>query len=384
MPRAARLHVLTLTPFYPSARDDAGGCFVAEPLALLAELGIKSTAIAARPFYRGGRLTANETAHPATWFRYIAPPRMTGLALSGRALYLRIRGAVQRLHSAEPLTLIHAHAALPCGQAAALLARDLGVPFVVTVHGRDVFSSRQGGFIGHWCELLCKNVYRSARCVICVSERVQEDLRSGLHCRSSVVRNGVDTKMFSPQNSRECDEVVLSVGNLIPSKGHEALLRSLAAIRGTHPRLRCEIIGTGPERARLAHLAQQLGISDCVVFLGWQSRAAVARAMQRCCLFVLPSSYEGLGCVYLEAMATGKPTVGCRRQGIAEVIKSGETGWLVEPGDTESLANVLHQLLRDSGLRERVGMAGRRVVLENFSVQHQAERLLQVYQECAQ
>ncbi len=380
--KAERLHVLTLTPFYPAGNDDAAGCFIAEPVASLAKLGVRSTVIAARPWHRAGHLTSNGKAHPATWVRYVAVPGVVGLAVSGTALYRKLRAAVRRLHEAEPLSLVHAHSALPCGHAAALLGQELGVPFIVTVHGRDTFSSKCGGLPGRWCERVSKQVFRAAERVVCISEKVEEDLRAGVQCRSSVVPNGVDTEIFSPQEFRESDPVVLSVGNLIRSKGHEMLLQSMATIIPRHPRLRCQIIGVGPEQNRLAGIAQQLGVASSVEFLGWQSRAAVAEAMQRCSVFVLPSSYEGLGCVYLEAMASGKPAIGCTGQGIAEVIRSGENGWLVAPGDTETLSQVIERLLMDACLRQRIGSAARRTVVNNFTVQRQAERLFQVYTEC--
>ena len=382
--RVKPLHVLTLTPFYPTAGDDAAGCFVAEPLSFLPQLGIRNSVIAARPYYRGGRMTANRSLHPAIWVRYAAPPGMTGLAVSGRALYLSIRSEVRRQHAAQPLHLIHAHAPLPCGHAAALLARDLGIPFVVTVHGRDVFSSRNAGLAGRWCERVCKQVYRSASRVICISGKVQEDLLAGVRCRSAIVHNGVDAEMFSPPISPEGSPVVLSVGNLIPIKGHETLLRAVAAASSHHPRLRCLIIGVGPEQQRLAHLARQIGITDRVEFLGWKDRSSVAKAMQRCTVFALPSTYEGFGCVYLEAMACGKPAIGCTGQGITEVIQSQRNGWLVAPGDTGALTNVLDQLLSDSMLRKDLGFAARQTVLESLTLRHQAERLTQIYQECVQ
>ena len=381
---AKRRHVLTLTPLYPVAGDDAAGCFVAEPLPCLAELGIKNSVMAVRPFYRRGQAACG-AVHSAKWICYAAPPGMTGLAISGRALYLHVRAEAQRLHAAEPVSLIHAHGALPCGHAAALLARDLGIPFVVTVHGRDVFSARNGGLSGRWCERVSKKVYRSAERVICISGRVQADLLSGVHCRTSVVHNGVDAQMFSSSLAvSEAKTVVLSVGNLIPTKGHETLLRAVAVVNGSHPNLRCQIIGVGPEQRRLVEVAQQLGISDRVEFLGRQSRASVAKAMQCCSVFALPSAYEGLGCVYLEAMATGKPTIGCTGQGIGEVIQSGKNGWLVEPDDAEGLAKVLHLCGRDPALRDGIGLAGRRTILENFTLEHQAQRLAQIYEECAQ
>lgn len=381
--RVKPLHVLTLTPFYPVRGDDAAGCFVAEPLPFLTELGIKNSVIAARQFYRDRR-AVNSAAHSAAWVGYAALPGMAGLALSGKMLYLRIRRAVERLHAAQPLNLIHAHAALPCGRVAALLARDLGISFVVTVHGRDVFSSRNGGLVGQMCKRGATEVYDSASRVICVSRKVQVDLLSGVQCRSSVVHNGVDTEMFCPAVSRETALVVLSVGNLISTKGHATLLKAVAAVSGQYPLLRCRIIGVGPEQQGLAHLARQLHVSDRVEFLGRQSRAFVAKAMQACSVFALPSTCEGLGCVYLEAMAAGKPAIGCAGQGIAEIIKSGENGWLIQSDDAEGLARALNELLSDSALRNRVGLAARQTVVENFSLQSQAHRLEQLYRECVQ
>jgi hypothetical protein len=380
-----RPHVLTLTPFYPMGSDDAAGCFVAESLRGVADIGVKNTVIAVRPFYRSGQATATRTAPPATWIRYKALPGMAGLAMSGRALFLNIRSAARRLHAEEPLSLIHAHAGLPCGHAAALLARDLSIPFVVTVHGRDVFSSRNGGLIGHWCERVSKRVYGSAARVICISGKVEEDLRSRVQCRSVVVHNGVNAELFCPPVAESGTEaVVLSIGNLIPTKGHETLLRAVAEASGSYPLLRCQIIGVGPEQRRLSRIARELRISDRVQFPGRQSRTSVARAMQRCSVFALPSTYEGLGCVYLEAMATGRPTIACTGQGIGEVIQSGKNGWLVQPDDVQELAKTLRLFLSDSALRDRVGLAARRTVVENFTLKHQAERLAQVYQECAE
>ena len=99
-------------------------------------------------------------------------------------------------------SLIHAHAALPCGQAAMLLARDLGIPFVVTVHGLDVFSTRQvSGWSGRRCFGASENVYRAAARVICISEHVARRVREGLRsiAKISVVYNGVDSSLFSSE-----------------------------------------------------------------------------------------------------------------------------------------------------------------------------------------
>jgi glycosyltransferase involved in cell wall biosynthesis len=81
-------------------------------------------------------------------------------------------------------------------------------------------------------------------------------------------------------------------------------------------------------------------------------------------------------------MATGKPAIACTGQGIAELIQSEKNGWLIQPGDAGALATALHQLLSDSALRKRVGLAARHTVVENFTLRRQAEKLTHVYQEC--
>lgn len=379
-----RLHVLTLTPFFPTQDDDAAGCFVAEPLRWLDLAGIKNTVLAVRPIYRS-RVRRNDAVLPAAWIRYLALPGGIGLSTSGRSLYAAVRASVRKLHAQNPLTLIHAHAALPCGHAALLLSRELGIPFVVSVHGRDAFSDRQvTGFAGRWCREISRRVYAGASRVICVSDTVRREVIAAVECRTSVVYNGADPNLFLPDPVNEVSEpIVLSIGNLIAVKGHATLLHAIARLRSDRP-VRCQIIGSGPEHTRLAQLAFQLGLGSSVEFLGRRSREDVALALRRCSIFALPSTYEGLGCVYLEAMASGKPVIACTGQGIAEIIETGKNGWLVAPHNPNELTGALQKLLSDSNLRTRLGLAGRHTVMESLTLEHQAKRLASIYQECVQ
>jgi glycosyltransferase involved in cell wall biosynthesis len=106
--------------------------------------------------------------------------------------------------------------------------------------------------------------------------------------------------------------------------------------------------------------------------------------MQRCTLFALPSRYEGLGCVYLEAMSTGKPAIGCRGQGIAEVIQHGSNGFLVGPDNDRELALAIAMLLKDETRRRNISIAARDTILDRFTLAHQAESLLRIYREAAE
>jgi glycosyltransferase involved in cell wall biosynthesis len=177
---------------------------------------------------------------------------------------------------------------------------------------------------------------------------------------------------------------VLSVGNLIPIKGHALLLRAFARVVESVPDCSLEIFGHGPERGDLIRLAQQLRISERVRFEGRQSREEIAAAMQRCAVFALPSSYEGLGCVYLESMASGKPAIGCRGQGIEEIIEHGNNGLLISPGSETELSESLRMLLQNPDLRRRMGMSARSVILQRHTLDHQARQLMEIYRECAQ
>jgi glycosyltransferase involved in cell wall biosynthesis len=376
--------VLTLTPFYPSEHDDAGGCFVSEPLDWLAKFGVMNTVLAAQPFYRG-KLRAGSSGVPAKWIRYFSLPGGFGLPTAGAFLFARIVGHVRELQRSQRVDLVHAHAPLPCGHAAMLLSTELGIPYVVSVHGLDAFSTEQvSGKAGEWCRRISQRVYRSSRRVICISERVREQVLEGTGstCRTSVVYNGVDPEFFSPSKEAfSIDPVVLSVGNLIPIKGHEVLIRAIAGLAAEFPAVSLEIIGDGAERSRLEGITQQLGIVERVRFLGRQSREQVADAMRRCTVFALPSRYEGLGCVYLEAMSVGKPVIGCRGQGIAEVIQQASNGFLVGADNEKELALVLGMLLRDETRRGNLGAAARDTILDGFTLDHQAESFSRIYRE---
>jgi glycosyltransferase involved in cell wall biosynthesis len=383
----AKLHILTLTPFFPSDGDEVSGCFIAESLRQLSEFGVSSSVIAVDSIYHA-RKKANQNS-PAEWIRYPQLPGNFGLSTAGKFLGAVLLSKVQRLHRQSPVHVIHAHAALPCGQAAALISHRLGIPFIVTIHGLDVFNRCfEDGIAAAWRRKASLRVYENARNVICISDKVRQLLTKGkgidakLH--SEVVYNGTDPDLFSPGPVPEQPPTILIVGNLLAGKGQELVLRAFARIKNSHPGLQCRFIGEGADRDRFAALARDLGISDQVHFLGRRSRTDVAEAMRSCTVFLLPSRYEGLGCVYLEAMASGKPVIACRGQGIDEVIDHGNNGWLIPIDGLDELVQGLQALLADSNLRARIGQAARQTILDRLTLSHQARDLARVYEAAAQ
>ena len=402
LPEAIPLHVLTLTPFFPSRENEVGGCFVKEPLDALTVLGVTSTVIAVAPVHH--RRRHPNPAAPAKWVRYPQVPGTIGLSSAGRFLYARLFREVAHLHAARPIDVIHAHAALPCGQAASLLAQRLRIPYVITVHGLDVFNTCfLAGTPAEWRMRATIAAYERASMVICVSRKVQKILQEGTQdrVRSAVVYNGTDVELFSPATSshrpilpallspempspdmpEQTRQEILIVGNLNASKGQELVLRAIHRIAAAFPYLQCRIVGEGPDRTRLQALASELGIGQRVCFLGRQSRAAVADAMRRCSVFVLPSSNEGLGCVYLEAMASAKPVIACRGQGIEEIVEHQKNGWLISPDNLDELERALLTLLRSPELSLQLGESARRTVVSGLTLAHQAQQLAAIYRE---
>ena len=382
----APLHILTLTPFFPSERDEAAGCFISEPLDALSAIGIENIVFAVQPFYYG-KVHARPGAVRAQWFRYFSLPRGIGLPSAGAFVFARIVSKVRELHRAYHIDLIHAHSPLPCGHAAMLLNAELGVPYVVSVHGLDAFTTKQiSGQAGEWCRRISQRVYRSSRRVICISEHVREQVLEGTGrgCRTSVVYNGVDPNLFSAgDHTPSKDPSILSVGDLIPTKGHDVLLRAFAALVSEFPNLKLEIIGEGPELQSLLALAKELQIGGRASFSKRWPRQGIVAAMRNCTIFALPSRYEGLGCVYLEAMSVGKTVIGCRGQGIAEIIQHGTNGFLVGPDNPKELGLALGMLLRDEAWRSRMGIAARDTILEKFTLGQQARNLARIYREVA-
>ena len=153
------------------------------------------------------------------------------------------------------------------------------------------------------------------------------------------------------------------VGRMDPQeryKGHDLVLEALAALKQRGQAAQCVIAGEGADRARLEHRAGTLGIADRVRFTGRVSVATLVALYRRSRALVLPSTGEGFGLVYLEAMRFGRPCVAARGGAAEEIVIHGETGLLVDPGDVAALEEALLLLARGPALAERLGRAGRR------------------------
>jgi len=183
------------------------------------------------------------------------------------------------------------------------------------------------------------------------------------------------------------EDTVLYAGVLIYRKGLHVLLQAFNQVASSLPSARLLLVGS-PENPSYVHelksMVERLGIEEKVEFIDEVSQRELARLMKACRVFVLPSLSEGLGKVILEAMACGKPVVGSNVNGIPEVIKDGQTGFLVPPGDVEALAERLTWMLANPEEAEAMGKRGRACVEKSFSQDSYVKNYASMFKEARQ
>ena len=293
--------------------------------------------------------------------------------------YLR-RAGIQVLHT-------HSSKAGLLGRVAGLLA---GVPTRLhTVHGWS-FNDFQGalGFKGlvaleRWLARLGGRLV-----VVAVSLREKGLLhRIGRPDQYVVLRAAVDRRAWArTPRSRGAlkrllpklrPKVVGVVANLKPQKAPLDFVRIAAAVAARHRDVDFVYVGDGPLRARAEALSAALGLKGRMHFLGWQREPRrLAAGMD---VFLLPSLFEGLPCVFPQALSLGLPVVASGVDGAAEIVKEGVNGYLCQPGDVDAMADRVGALLEDGSLRRRMGQAARRSVGEDFGFEAMVRRSQALY-----
>lgn len=187
-----------------------------------------------------------------------------------------------------------------------------------------------------------------------------------------------------PPNFPASGQVILTVGRWLATeryKGMDTLITALPRLLTRWPNLQLAIVGEGDDRSWLEELTEKNGVRLHVHFLSKLSYAELASCYAACDIFALPSSGEGFGLVYLEAMAFGKPVIGGAHGGAPEVIQDGVTGYLVQHGDAVQLATSIETLLRDPALGRKLGERGRERVTHEFRFSVFAKSLKKILRE---
>jgi glycogen synthase len=360
--------------------DPLGGMqnHTAELTRALDRRGVVQTVLTTRPptapyFQRlGDHACVIRLGLPLRRFRQLYGPQTAIVAP-----ILAARADVVHVHLGEDL------AVLPVGAAAARLHR---LPLVLTVHTslrhtlavgdlRSAVLKAMGGPIERWGE-------HFAEAVLVITPRLRRLLLAdGVdENRLHLIPPGVNPSLFEGPFEDPFTDVgkprVLFVGRLAPQKGVSTLIAAAALIED--PSAQVLLVGDGPERPKLEREAKRIGVGDRLHFVGFLAHNRLPAVLAHADLLVLPSLYEELGTVLLEAMWAGLPIVASRTGGIPDVIEDGVNGLLVPPGEPEELAHAIDRVLADRALAYRLS-EGAQERGEDYDWEVLAGRVLQVY-----
>jgi glycosyltransferase involved in cell wall biosynthesis len=306
-----------------------------------------------------------------------------------RARDFRAASTILRLFARRQIDILHSHL-FSSSLFASPAARLAGAGAVIeTPHVSERW--RRGWWKSRF--LVDRLAARAVDAFIAVSEanaRYLIEVKGLPAYKVRVIANGIDTARFGKTThihnpTREslgfdtADPVVVVVGRLEPQKGHRVLLDALARVRAVVPAVRLVIVGDGSLLGALETVSRSLGLADRVRFVGWQSNVAGWLALAQ--VVVLPSFYEGLPLVALEALAAERPLIATAVDGTPEVVRDGRTGITVPPGDPARLAEAILRLLRDPAFGRELARAGRRLVAGRFTHERQVRETESLYRE---
>jgi glycosyltransferase involved in cell wall biosynthesis len=292
---------------------------------------------------------------------------------------LGVAAAHARIVERRRVEHVHAHFATYPALAAWLCMRLAGSTYSFTAHAHDIFVH----------QVMLERKIADAEFVVAISE-YNRDFLHGFNSADTpleVVHCGIEPALY-PFRKRELPGGsglvrLLCVAGLRESKGHTILLEAIASGGESFSPIRLDLAGDGPLREELIAMSERLGLGERVRFLGSQTEEAVRRLLDEADLFALPSviasdgDMEGIPVALMEAMASGLLTIASRMSGIPELVRDGETGLLVEPGDRSDLGAALARAL--AGGSSVSQEAARRLVEDEFDVARSGTRMYELF-----
>lgn len=263
--------------------------------------------------------------------------------------------------------------------------RKFHIKVVVHYHGLNVWRDyyQAHPYYAYYQAMRRKRIISNADAIVGVSNKVCDIVKREIkNVPYFTVYNGVDCQVFQPNKANNHGIIhILCVANLIRIKGQKYLIEAFSKIIKAYPskRFLLEIVGQGVDFPMLERMVYDLGLSDHVKFYGAVNYTEISSIMQNADIFVLPSFFEALGCVYLEAMACKVPVIACNGQGIEEIINEKVNGICVPPQNADKLAESIQLLLENKALRDSIAENGHRTVKNSFTWTHSAMHLLEVY-----
>lgn len=289
--------------------------------------------------------------------------------------------------------LIHCGHVFPIGLVGYYAKRIFGIPYVIYTYAMEVVQLNQQPEI---VRKAYRRVLDRSDQIVTISNFTRNKLiQMGIdEEKITIIPPGVDTERFVPSNKSEeisyryglNDKfVLLTVARLIERKGHDKVIEALASLKNEGLNIVYLIVGSGPYINRLKHLVEEFSLEDVVKFAGYASDEALPNYYNVADTFIMVSreipsqgDVEGFGIVYLEANSCGKTVIAGNTGGVQDSVVDGETGILVDSLDTLEIQNAILKCYHDSDFRVKTGKQGRQRVLEKFSWDAQAKKVLQV------
>ena len=274
---------------------------------------------------------------------------------------------------------IHAHFANAPAAVAHFASQLTGVPFSFTAHAKDLYLSP--------VRVIRRRARSAAFVATCTKYNVQyiETLMGGATDKVQLVYHGIDLGLFGAREDHlpgnEWLPLILSVGRLVPKKGHDDLIAACALLRARGVAFRCRIVGEGPVRRALQAQIDDADLGGLVSLEGAMNHAELIALYSEASLFALApriaddGDRDGIPNVIAEAMAVGVPVVSTDVSGIPELVRPGETGTLIPPRDPPALAEAMAGLLADPGEARRLARAARALLERDFDLWTTTRRL---------
>lgn len=377
--RALGIEVMTCTVRRPPMKSVVGPRQAEEAARTFGVLEV-----AKNPARLAGAHLAMLRRAPGRWFSAlrlawtIRPPGAR--ALLWQLFYFLEAGVLSDHLLSRGVTHMHNHFGDASGSLTLIASEMSGIPFSIMLHGPTIF------FEMHWWRLDVK-VARAAfiACIshFCRSQAMLFSDEAHWH-KLKIVHCGVVPANYGTAKRGDFTGHVAFVGRLDAVKGVPLLLEAFATVRARHPKARLTIAGDGPARARFEARTQALGLTEVVRFAGYLDEPAVARLLESADMLVLPSFAEGLPVVLMEAFASRIPVIATQVAGVPELVVDGVSGFIVPPGDVETLADRLDRLLSNPALCARMGQAGRAKVEVEHDIAHEVAWLAQLVADAGQ
>lgn len=366
------MKVCMLTTSFPRWPGDLSGNFIESLCTCLVKRGVEIEVVA--PGHREAQGYETSPGMSVTRFKYAFPAKLQVVAYDGgiphrlktsnlarfelaQFMVSMLRAA---LAAASRCDIVHAHW-IPTGVVASLVSRKLDIPMVLTVHGSDA-NFLEGGALK---KIGSRFSLTSADRIITVSDALKAHVLEFEPKVDTVVRtihNGFELNDFPFVEKVSDARRLLWVGRMTQEKGVSHLIRAMKKIASAYPDATLRLVGDGPLRSDLEALTNELDLRERVEFVGEKVHSGLPEMYAWCDLVVMPSLSEGLPTVLLEAMATGRPVVASRVGGIPELLKHGETGFLVSPERVAELAGSIIELLGKPDLMEKMGAVSHELV----------------------